>query len=172
MIIESNKKIFTDDELKELTTSWYLETEEIWKTKDRSYISCYSNNHQKIVDKLLSWAESVGDFKLNSYNINLIFHKFEENDKFDSHIDYTNFDNRQRLFVTGFLTENNFTGGDYFVDNYGTLSKEVGVPYLFDSHTKHGISPVLSGTRKSVLIFLFDSHIKKIGLDTSKKSLI
>lgn len=172
MIIQSNKKIFTEEDVQELNDAWYIETEKVWKLKDRGYTSCYSNKHQPIVNKLLEWAESVGDFKLNSYNIDLIFHKFEKGDKFDYHIDYKNIKSNQRLFVTGFLVNNNFTGGDYVVDEFGILSKEVGVPYLFSSGKLHKIEPVLSGTRKSVLIFIFSSNINRIGLDVGKKNII
>lgn len=154
--------IFDKSEIELLDNLWETPTHK--KFDDREYyaVVSYSELTKPIVNKLLSWFEKQNNLQLISYNKDLIFHRFYENNYFSRHRDNILMHGKNRAYVVGFHLNNDYEGGEYILyDNNTIIDNTPGVPYCFNSKVEHEIKPVISGVRKSVLIFINHEDIKK-----------
>jgi len=92
---------------------------------------------------------------LKNYNLNLILHRYETECYFGKHVDNGIDYNKNRIYSVGFHLISEYEGGDYILYNpYSLVDKTPGVPYLNKASVEHEVTPIISGLRKSALIFI------------------
>lgn len=154
------KPLFSLEECDEII-SLNKKNEKNWNYVDRKYDS-YSIDHNKntkwIFDKLKDFFENKTELKIVKIKKQIHFHKFIKNDWFDRHNDVRD----RRLYAIGVLLNDNFEGGEFklYNPNEYTLNKKTGNTYLFDVGIEHEVTPILEGTRYSLLWFLQNEHIE------------
>lgn len=152
-------KLITSEEIS-LIESQFYELNEL-RSRDRSY-------EVKIIEseiiipikiKLLNWVSESLNLKLHSFNQKFQILRYDTNDFFlrhnDDDIKYRNVFGKNRYLVTGFHLNDDYTGGDFTIyDPEYILTKEIGVPYVFEAKRDHEVKIVTSGTRRSVVMFI------------------
>jgi predicted 2-oxoglutarate/Fe(II)-dependent dioxygenase YbiX len=148
-------KLITSEEIS-LIESLFHDLNEFRK-RDRSY-------EVKIIEsevvypikiKLLNWVSNSLNLKFNSSNQEFMIMRYDTNDFFLRHNDDDYAFSKNRYLVTGFHLNDDYTGGEYIVYNPDRIiSKEIGVPYVFEAKQDHEVKMVTSGTRRSVVMFI------------------
>lgn len=137
-----------------------------WESIDRNYNSStirYDIETKWIFDKLRSFFEEASGYGMTLLKNEIHFHSYNQNGKFDLHNDARD----KRIFSVGVLLNDDFDGGDFnlYSPNKITIDKKVGNCYLFNVEISHEITPIISGTRYSLIWFIQDMNVKT----TSKK---
>jgi hypothetical protein len=152
-------KLFTSDEINLIENSFHDMTKV--QKRDRSYEvkALESEIIIPIKLKLLSWVESNLNIRLNSTDQKFGILRYNTNDFFlrhnDDDIKYRNAFGKNRYLVTGFHLNDDYVGGDFTVyDPEYIITKEIGVPYVFEVKRDHEVKIITSGTRKSVIMFI------------------
>jgi Rps23 Pro-64 3,4-dihydroxylase Tpa1-like proline 4-hydroxylase len=159
MIIEQ-EVIFDDSECNEIITLSKINQQK-WDSMDRTYTSStirYEEDNKWVFDKLSTFFEEKSGLKILKLKTEIHFHIFNPTDKFKLHNDTLD----SRLFSVGVLLNDNFEGGDFklYNPNEFKLNKVIGNCYLFDVGISHEITPVLSGTRYSLIWFIQNDNVK------------
>lgn len=95
----------------------------------------------------------------NNFDCNYNIYNSLKKDNYDWHIDSSNDPYSDiKLTILINLSEKNFEGGDFYLD-YGNPFKvnelkEIGSMIMFKSNIKHMVTPVTSGERKNLAVFL------------------
>jgi hypothetical protein len=157
--------LFDKLELQTLDSLWINPVHK--KFDDREYYTITLSDYiiKPIIEKLLIWFENQTGLKLKTYNKFLILHRFYEGHFFLKHRDDILIYEKNRAYVVGFHLNDNYLGGEYI--NYTKdkmIDKTPGVPYLFSSSDEHEIKPILTGIRKSALIFINHEDLVKTRL--------
>lgn len=131
------------------------------------------------LEKLTNWV--------NSLNLGLklvepphaVFRKYEVGDFFIKHMDdpihlSKHIDEDYIFKLRRYMTiciqlsdDTEYTGGDVYIykeDAKELVSKKVGHTYTFGIKVPHEVTPILTGNRKSLIIFVNESHIKRTNL--------
>jgi hypothetical protein len=175
MIHYSKEKLVTDAELKFIDNLSEI-THRIIKN-DRAHSAYRLNFTEKEVflKKILIWVENIMSIKLKSYDYNLYdtyLIIYNQNDFFSKHKDNQYMSKGViRKFVIGFHLEYEYEGGEYSIiidEEKMDIKNEAGIVYLFDGEIEHEVKPILSGIRKSVVIFIDNENI----ITSKKKNLI
>jgi predicted 2-oxoglutarate/Fe(II)-dependent dioxygenase YbiX len=152
-------KLITSEEIS-LVENLFHDLNEFRK-RDRSY-------EVKIIEsevifpikiKLLNWVSEHLNLKFHSSNQKFQILRYDTNDFFlrhnDDDIKYRHAFGKNRYLVTGFHLNDDYTGGEYIVYNPKyIITKEIGVPYVFEANRDHEVKIVTSGTRRSVVMFI------------------
>ncbi len=157
MIVQ--KVIFNDyecDIIKDLSKKDYTN----WDFKDRKYQSYsidYNENTKWLFEKLKNFFETETNQKIKNLKKTVHFHVFFNGSWFDKHNDIR----ENRLFGVGALLNDDFEGGDFkfYDENETILDKIKGNAYIFNVETSHEITPIVEGTRYSILWFLQRENI-------------
>ena len=134
-----------------------------WKMSDREYSSKsihYSIETKWLFDKLKTFFQLETGLKIIKTKEEIHFHKFVNGNWFDKHNDIRD----SRMYAIGVLLNDEFEGGDFklYNSNEITLNKKIGNSYIFDVRILHEITPIVEGTRYSLLWFLHSQNIKNI----------
>jgi hypothetical protein len=147
----------------------------------------------KMQSNKLNWTEEFNWFFeklskwINSLKLGLelvepphaVFRKYEIGDFFIKHMDdpinlNKHVDEQNNLKLRRYMTvcvqlsdETDYDGGDVYIYNEETrelVSKKIGHTYTFGIKVPHEVTPIMRGSRKSLIIFINESHIKRINL--------
>ena len=112
--------------------------------------------------RLCDFFEEKKLLKLISKPYKLNLHHFTEGDEFGKHIDTGN---PMKAWNIGIVLNDNFDGGDYIIydenDNKIVIDKKIGNVCLFQSQIPHEVTPVLSGERWSIAMFITNLHLQQ-----------
>jgi PKHD-type hydroxylase len=122
-------------------------------------------------EKLANWINELNlGFTLVQYP-HAVFRKYEVGDFFIKHMDELPNPIIRRYMTICIQLSNEFDyeGGDVYI--YGNDAKElipktIGYTYTFGIKIPHEVTPIIKGTRKSLTIFINESHIniKRVNL--------
>jgi hypothetical protein len=159
MLIKENH-LFNSEECKTIL-SHINSNIKYWNLKDRQYNSQainYSLETKWLFDKLKTFFEIETGIKIIKIKEQIHFHTFKNSDWFGKHNDTRD----NRLFAVGVLLNDNFEGGDFklYNPNEIILRKKIGNTYVFDVRIEHEITPILHGSRYSLLWFLESNNVK------------
>jgi PKHD-type hydroxylase len=144
----------------------------------------------KMQSNKLNWSEDINWFFeklskwINSLKLGLelikpphaVFRKYEIGDFFIKHMDdpiylSKEIDEKYILKLKRYMTisiqlsdENEYGGGDVYIykdDSRQLVSKKIGHTYTFGINVPHEVTPIIKGNRKSLIIFINDSDIKR-----------
>jgi hypothetical protein len=160
MLLEQ-EQIFSKEECVEIIDLEKLNHTKWSSLNDRHYDSYgifYNVDTKWIFDKLTEFFERKSGAKIITIKDEIHFHKFIKGDWFDRHNDVR----ERRFFAVGVLLNDDFEGGDFIMynDEKNIITKTIGNTYIFDVNIEHEVTPMLNGTRYSLLWFLQNEHIK------------
>lgn len=130
-------------------------------------------------EKLAKW---INGLKLGVELINpphAVFRKYEIGDFFIKHMDdpinlNKHIDEGSNLKLRRYMTvciqlsdETEYEGGNVYIyndNNKQLVSKQIGHTYTFGIKVPHEVTPITNGNRKSLIIFVNESHIKRTNL--------
>lgn len=162
--IQASNPIFTADELIKIDQLWddnYIVHKKFF---NREYTSSNRTPFKNdaplwVMERLLKWYEKTTNEKFKTYNLELILHRFEVGHYFAKHRDSDYRKKGFRDILLGMSINDEYQGGEFNVykeNSASRVGKLPGVPYIFKTDTLHEVKPVISGTRKSILVFLYD----------------
>jgi predicted 2-oxoglutarate/Fe(II)-dependent dioxygenase YbiX len=147
----------------------------------------------KMTSNKLNWTEDINWFFvklskwINSLNLGInlvntphtVFRKYEIGDFFIKHMDdpinsNNHVDENINLKLRRYMTvcvqlsdETEYDGGDVFIyrdEKKELVSKKIGHTYTFGIKVPHEVTTIIKGNRKSLIIFINESHVKRINL--------
>jgi hypothetical protein len=112
--------------------------------------------------RMCDFLENEKSLKLISKPDKLNLHHFTKGDEFGKHID-TGIPLKE--WNVGIVLNTNFEGGDYIIydenDNPIIIDKKVGNVSIYQSQIPHEVTPVLSGERWSIAMFITTIHLQE-----------
>ena len=112
-------------------------------------------------DKLVTYALTTLDLNLSTPSISII--KYKEGCKFPRHIDRISSKefNRDFLYNINVVLNDNFEGGEFWVDDKLLIGNSPGVVYHYKSTQWHEVKTVTKGVRYSTLFYVRERDINK-----------
>jgi predicted 2-oxoglutarate/Fe(II)-dependent dioxygenase YbiX len=118
------------------------------------------------LDRIKKLIENKLKISLNFIDRDVHILSYGLNDGFSKHIDFNPLDNDPRIYTVGLLLNDKFEGGNLLI--YDTkkiiLNKIVGNLYIFESTIPHEVEKITQGRRKTIIIHIKKSEIKKFKL--------
>lgn len=166
--IQGSEPIFTPEELKSIDLLWDNQYIVHKKFHNREYTSSNRTPLQNdaplwVMERLLGWYETVKQEKFKTYNLELILHRFHIGHYFGKHQDSDYRKKGFRDILIGMSLNSNYEGGEFLVYEKNTpirVGETPGIPYIFKTDIFHEVKPVTLGTRKSLLVFLYDEDFE------------
>ena len=122
-----------------------------------------------IYDRMVKYMRFANDamfnFDVTSLHDRIQFTKYDGSvqGKYSRHMDIgaDNINGCRKLSSTIQLSEPSaYTGGDFVIRDYDAAPKEMGTMCVFPSFLEHEVKPVLSGTRYSLVLWLYGPQFK------------
>jgi predicted 2-oxoglutarate/Fe(II)-dependent dioxygenase YbiX len=150
--------IFSKDECHSIINScnYTFTSRKNWDRDYQSTSILNTNNTSWIFNRLTQFFNKSTLLDLVNDNAEIHFHKYEVGDYFGKHNDTRD----RRLFSIGVLLNDDFTGGDFILNDNFILNKKIGNSYIFDSSISHEITPIITGIRYALIWFIRDNNVK------------
>lgn len=108
-----------------------------------------------IIERLCNYFEEATNLQMFSKPITLNLHHYTIGDEFGKHIDKGN---PIKEWNIGIILNKNYEGGDYIIydvdDNPIIVDKEIGNVCFYQSQTPHEVTPIISGERWTIAMFI------------------
>ena len=119
---------------------------------------------QKLTDSILLLNNNFFNFDLWGLAEGIQFTEYEApNGKYDPHIDCIHNGGIRKLSISVQLSgENDYEGGDVIINtgNEVSMSRKQGTAIAFPSYVLHGVKPVTTGTRYSLVAWITGPEFK------------
>jgi len=109
---------------------------------------------------LVSDTIKIKGFDINFENKKFQFTEYKSGDYYDWHTDILDDSINRRFYSIVIRLNNNYTGGELELKDYKSIKSNTGTLYMFLSDTHHRVTPVTSGIRYSLVMWL--NLIKKL----------
>jgi predicted 2-oxoglutarate/Fe(II)-dependent dioxygenase YbiX len=107
-----------------------------------------------VINKFKNYINSHFPFRVDIVNIYVL--KYLQGGLFHRHIDRVEHRETHRDFVYNInvILNDDFTGGEFWVNDNPFIGNTPGIVYYYDSTQWHEVKPILSGTRYSMLCYI------------------
>lgn len=144
-----------------------LENNQDWEKyvsydKDKNIFSSYNTTSltiEWISDKFKTYIENEFSFSIS--NLTILALKYNVGDKFGRHFDRNpNFErNKDFLYNVNVVLNDNFKGGEFWLDDKLFLETSPGMGYSYSSTQWHEVKTITEGTRYSMLCYIRERDI-------------
>ena len=155
-----SRQIFSLEECTDIVA--ILDAKKDWKNyvlyqEDNTLLSSYNTTPIEIdwiSDKFKSYIEKEFSFSISSISISAL--KYNVGDNFCRHYDRNpNFeDNKDFLYNVNVVINDNFEGGEFWLDDKPFLESSPGMGYSYSSSQWHEVKTITKGIRYSMLCYI------------------
>lgn len=160
-----SKEIFSLPECADIVN--ILRIKEDWNkyityNQDNTLFSSYNTTPiaiDWISDKFKTFIKE--EFPFSIFNISISALKYNVGDRFGRHFDrHPNFElNKDFLFNVNVVLNNDFKGGEFWLDDKPFLETSPGMGYSYSSTRWHEVKTITEGTRYSMLCYIRERDV-------------